>query len=215
VVFPELLRGVFSGDAGEDLLATCAPFHRQLLRPWTIGMKSGGDKYPDAHPGRSSDHRHPRRRQRIDHSPYYGLRRLRLRMFSSLCRFCRLCVTLSIQSIAKAQNKEEIYDIVKIGRKEGRKGVRRVIIKFRFHVRIHFHMCSFFPAPDHPPRISWFQELLHTLSCVRKLGGFDWWRAFPCEFCCFQPCEIMTEGGKGDVRCRGWWDASGDFAYFG
>jgi hypothetical protein len=32
-----------------------------------------------------------------------------------------LCVTLSIQSIAKAENKEEIYDIVKIGRKEGKK----------------------------------------------------------------------------------------------
>jgi hypothetical protein len=25
----------------------------------------------------------------------------------------------------------------------------------------------------------------------------------------------MTEGDKGDVRCRGWWAASGDFAYFG
>ena len=44
VVFPELLRGVFSGDAGEDLLAACASFHRQLLRreTRTIGMKSGG-----------------------------------------------------------------------------------------------------------------------------------------------------------------------------
>jgi hypothetical protein len=43
VVFPELLRGVFSGDAGEDLLAACASFHRQLLRPRTIGVKSGGE----------------------------------------------------------------------------------------------------------------------------------------------------------------------------
>jgi hypothetical protein len=120
VVFPELFRGIFSGDAGEDLLATCASFHRQLLRPRTIGVKSGGDKYLDAHPGRSSDHRHPHRRRRIDHSAYCVLRRPRLRMFSSLCRFCRLCVALSIQSIAKAQNKE-IYDIVKIGRKEGKK----------------------------------------------------------------------------------------------
>jgi hypothetical protein len=146
VVFPELFRGIFSGDAGEDLLATCASFHRQLLRPRTIGVKSGGDKYLDAHPGRSSDHRHPHRRRRIDHSAYCVLRRPRLRMFSSLCRFCRLCVALSIQSIAKAQNKE-IYDIVKIGRKEGRKGVRRVIIKFRFHVRIHFHMCCVLSSP--------------------------------------------------------------------
>ena len=25
----------------------------------------------------------------------------------------------------------------------------------------------------------------------------------------------MTEGDKGDIRCRGWWAASGDFACFG
>jgi hypothetical protein len=71
------------------------------------------DKYLDAHPGRSSDHRHPRRRRRIDHSLYYVSRRLRLRMFSSLC--C-LCVVYPIYR--KSPNKE-IYDIAKVGRKEG------------------------------------------------------------------------------------------------
>jgi hypothetical protein len=64
MVFPELLRGVFSGNAGEDLLAACASFHLSasfsLCGAYTIGVKSGGgNSYLDAHLGRSSDHRHP------------------------------------------------------------------------------------------------------------------------------------------------------------
>jgi hypothetical protein len=56
---------------------------------------------------------------------------------------------------------------------EGWKEVHGIIIKFRFHVRIHFHMCciGFLPAPDPPPsRISWFQELLHAVMCA-QIGG--------------------------------------------
>jgi hypothetical protein len=82
------------------------------------------DKYLDAHPGRSSDHRHPHRRRRIDHSAYCVSRRLRLRMFSSLCfSVAVVCVRPCLSNLSqKPKTKRSMMLLfAKVFRKEGRK----------------------------------------------------------------------------------------------
>ncbi len=57
VVFPELLRGVLSGDPGEDLLAACEAASMVLSTEKGLNMRA----YLDAHLGIVLGRRRPRR----------------------------------------------------------------------------------------------------------------------------------------------------------